>query len=274
MRNRKHLYLSASFAHFQPRKASQPDGGGATGGGDMSAGIPDAGGNNGTQAGGNQGGGSASSGSESNNSGETFDPTTFWDGPPAEPGAAPSGESAGSGTQTGGNEPSFAQGLATQLSSLAFGDPVFTPEITAEINEGNFAGFEKRLQAQQQAAVKHALALNVQILRPFAEQLMNQMREEMGSTLTGRDNNDTLIRDFPAAKDARVAPVIKQVFEQALKNNKGNREAAVKQTKSMIQLLTNTTADDLDLDVAPRGAGDSRPSQPAINWLDELTGRG
>jgi hypothetical protein len=91
--------------------------------------------------------------------------------------------------------------------------------------------------------------------------------------LNQRDNETALVKDFPAAKDPRVAPVIKSIFDQALVKSKGNRELAVKQTKQMVALMANTTADDLELSVAPRGAGDSRPSQPSINWLDELTGR-
>lgn len=222
---------------------------------------------------GNSGGDPANPGSTPNNNGADFDPSTFWDGPSEGEGAAPSGESAGAGNPPSGTESGgFAQQLTTQLSNMTFGEPLFTQEIAEQINQGDFTGFEKRVQAQMQAAVRQSLALNVQVLRPFAEQLMTQMRQEFGSTLNNRDNEETLIRDFPAAKDPRVAPVIKRVFEQALTNTKGDRAKAVAQTKQMISLLTNTAAGDLDLEVAPRGQGDSRPSAP-INWLDELTGR-
>lgn len=267
--NRKSLWLAGTNLRHPPRKASQPDGGG---GGGTPAGMTD----NIPDAGGNQGGDSGTPAGGNNNTGGDFDPTTFWDSPAPEPSPAPSGESAGGGTQgsgTGNDGNSFAQQLTQQLGSMAFGDPVFTPEIAQEINEGNFAGFEKRLQTQMQNAVRQAMAMQVQVLRPFAEQLMSQMRGEMGSTLTERDNVDTLVRDFPAAKNPTVAPVIKSIFDQALTRNKGDRVKAVAQTKQMLAHMAGVTAGDLNLDVAPMGQGDSRPQQPAINWLDELTGR-
>lgn len=245
-------------------------------GGDASAGIPDAGGDNGGGTGGNSGGDSGSNGSDSNNTGDNFDPTTFWDSPTPTPTPAASAESAGGTSQGSGTQEQqggFAAQLTQQLGGMSFGEPVFTPEIAQEINEGNFAGFEKRLQTQMQAAVRQALAMNVQVLRPFAEQLLTQMRDEFGGTLNERDNVDQLVKDFPAAKNPTVAPVIKGIYDQALVRTQGNRELAVKQTKAMLAHMANTTAGDLDLEIAPQGAGDSRPSQPAINWLDELTGR-
>lgn len=259
------LFAGAAFGGRYRRLMKDPEG--------HPAAIPGAGGDNAGAGQGNSGGEPGNPGSDSNNDGDAFDPAAFWDSPSEEPGAAPAGESAGSSTPSGGaDQGSFAQQLTNQLTNMTFGEPIMTAEIAAEINEGNFAGFEQRVQAQMQTAVRQALALNVQVLRPFAEQLMNQMRQEFGSTLNNRDNQDTLIRDFPAAADPRVAPVIQRVFDQALLNTKGNRAKAVAQTKQMISLLTSAAAEDLNLEVAPRSPGDSRPSAP-INWLDELTGR-
>ena len=237
-------------------------------------GLPGGGGDNNANVSGNSGGESGNPGSGGDNPGEDFDPTAFWDSPAPETNAAPNGESAGtSQSGSGADDNSFAQQLTSQLGGLTFGESLMTPEIAAEMNEGNFANFEQRVQTQMRAAVRHALALNVQVLRPFAEQIMSQMRDEMGSTLSGRDDVDTLTRDFPAAKNPQGAPMIKSVFEQALKRTKGNRGLAVAQTKQMLRVMAGATADDLDIDVAPRGAGDNRPANPTINWLDELTGR-
>ena len=167
----------------------------------------------------------------------------------------------------------FAQQLTQQLGTMSFGDPVLTPEITEEINQGKFENFEKRIQGQLQTAVRQALAMQVQVLRPFAEQLLNQMRGEFGSTLSERDDESALVKDFPSARNPVVAPIIKGIYDQALVRTNGNRELAVKQTKQMLAHMASQTAGDLELEIAPQGAGDSRPSQPAINWLDELTGR-
>lgn len=265
MRNRKSLFLNSTILRGRRLKDGEE---GAGGGG---------GGNNTPPAGGNPGE-SGSGGGTQNNTSETFDASTFWDGPPADKSTTPSGESAGGGTPAGGtqeqNQPGFAEQLNQQLGSLTFGDAVFDAAIAEEINGGNFEGANKRIQASMQAAVRNSLSMQVQILRPFAEQLMSQVEERINSTLSSRDNTDTLVRDFPAAKDPKVAPVIRSVFDQALKNTGGDRAKAVSQTKQMIALLANTAAGDLNLNVAPRGADDSgSPPNSVTNWLDELTSR-
>lgn len=263
MRNRKHLFLNSTILRGRRLKDGEEAAGGT--------GTPN-------NTGGNPGESGSGDGTQ-NNTGESFDASTFWEGPKEEKPVTPNGESAGtgtppSGTQQQNQEPGFADQLNTQLSSLTFGDAVFDAGIAEEINGGNFEGANKRIQASMQAAVRNSLAMQVQILRPFAEQLMSQMDERIQSTLSSRDNTDTLTRDFPAAKDPKVAPVIRSVFDQALKNTGGNREKAVAQTKQMIALLANTAGGDVGLNVAPRGADDSgRPPNPVTNWLDELTGR-
>ena len=229
-------------------------------------------------AGGNSGDSGQSSG-ESNNTGDSFDPASFWGGSGQGGSSAPNGESAGgsgSDSNTGGANGGEDIGttLTQQLESMSFGDPIFTSEVAEQINAGDFSGVQERFDSMGQNIVRQSLSMVVQILRPFAEQLQSQIREEFQGTLNSRDNNETLVRDFPAAKNPQVAPVIQQIFSQALKNTGGNRERAVSQTKEMLRFMANQTASDLDLNVAPRGADDSgRPHNPTINWLDELTGR-
>lgn len=265
-KSRKSLYLHSSILRGRYLKEDGEQGGGATpaGGGDNAAGG---------QGNSNPG---ATGESGANNTGEGFDPATFWTGPDQGGSGAPSGESAtgttpGSGTGNDGND--LQTSLTTQLQSLSFGDPVFDATIAEQINAGDFTGVQKRLDASMQTAVRQSMSMNVQILRPFAEQLMNQMREEFGATLNGRDNNDTLVRDFPSAKDPRVAPIVSSIFSQALKNTKGNRDLAVSQTKEMLRLAAGTTAGDLGIEINPRGESDSGRQNPTINWLDELTSR-
>lgn len=264
---RKNLYLMPALRRRGPARLRLIKNG--------ADGSQAAGGDNG---GGNSGG-AGNSGGDSNNTGDQFNPDAFWGGSDQAGGAAPNGESAGSGGSDSGNGSSgdggdVGQLLTQQLQSMSFGDPIFTPEVAEQINNGDFNGVQERFNSMGQTIVRQSLGMMVQILRPFAEQLQNQMREEFSSTLTGRDNEDQLIRDFPAAKDPRVAPVVKQVFQQALKNTNGNRERAVSQTKEMMRLMAGQTADDLNLNVAPRGADDSgRPANTNFNWLDELASR-
>lgn len=266
---RKGLYLSSTILRGRPIRGPEGDdaGGGAT---------PGSGGNNGGAPGGNAGGDSGTPGASGDNTGDNFDPSTFWDSPTPAPTPAPSGESAGGTSPGSGTQPqggSFAEQLAQQMTGMSFGESPINAEIAEEMSQGNFVNFEKRLQAQHQQVVRQALAMQVQILRPFAEQLMIQMRNEFGSTLSQRDDQSQLIKDFPSAANPAIAPMIRSIYDQALVRTNGNRELAVKQTKQMLAHAAGVTAGDLNLEIAPQGAGDYRPQQPAINWLDELTGR-
>lgn len=249
------------------KEGEQHGGGGTAAGGESGSGsgfTPPAGGGNGGESG--------QSGQQANNTGDQFDPAAFWNSPaPAGQGAS-QGESAAnnqgeSGTQAPTN---LGQQLTTQLASMKFGDPIFNEEIAQQINNGDFSGVQQRIEASMQNSVKQALGMMIQIMRPFGDQLQSQMRTEFGGTLEGRDNNEALVRDFPSAKDPRVAPVVKQVFEQALKNTGNKRELAVKQTKEMLALMSNVTSGDLGLNLVPQGQEYS-PQQPSTNWLDELT---
>lgn len=242
------------------------------------AGTQGAGGNNSGEQGSGNSGDSGSGASDSNNTGGNFDPTAFWNGPAPDANAAPSGESASgsageSGTQGGGDQNNFATQLQTRLDGLTFGDPIFNEEIAGQINEGNYNGVQERFTAMGRSIVREALQMQVQILRPFAEQLIEQMRGEVGQTFNQRDNNESLVTLFPAAKNPVMAQTIRPIYEQALKNAKGNREAAVTQTKEMLRFMAGESAADLNIEIAPRGQGDRGGPIPNFNWLDELTGR-
>jgi hypothetical protein len=256
------MYLTPTIARGRRlREGEEP--GGATGGGD-----------NAGPAGGNSGGGATGEG-ESNNSGEAFDAAAFWGGSNGDGSEGESGDSSnnpggdGSGSSDG---QSLQEVLTGRLESMTFGDPVFTADIAEEMNAGNFEGVQNRIDAQLRNATRQSLGLVVSILKPFAEQLTSQMREEMSQTFSNRDNNDSLEKLFPAAKNPAVRPMIQGIYSQALKNTKGNREEAVSQTKQMLKFAAGVTAEDLNININPRGPDDSGPA-PKTNWLDELTGR-
>ncbi|WP_397536310.1 hypothetical protein [Roseateles sp.] len=238
------------------------------------------GGNNGSQGGEGNSGGTVSGDSNSNNTGESFDPAAFWNGPASAEGAASSGESAGNGsgesdTNGGGNanQTGFATQLTERLSGLTFGDPIFNAEVAEQINEGNFTGVQERFNAMGQQIVREALAMQVQILRPFAEQLMEQVRQETKQTFTSRDNKESLVTLFPAAKNPVMAQTIQPIYDQALRNANGDRAKAVAQTKEMLRFMAGESAADLNIEIAPRGQGDRGGPTPNFNWLDDLTGR-
>lgn len=236
------------------------------------------GGNNSADDGDSNSDAPASDPSDSNNTGGRFDPAAFWTGPAPDANAAPSGESASgerqeSGTQGEGERSDFAGQLTERLNGLTFGDPIFNADIAGQINEGNFDGVQERFTDMGRQIVRESMALQVQILRPFAEQLIEQMRSEVGQTLTSRDDSESLVTLFPAAKNPVMAKTIEPIYAQALKNSKGDRTKAVAQTKEMLRFMAGESAADLNIDIAPRGQGDRGGPTPNFNWLDELTGR-
>lgn len=272
MNNRRSLFRGSLLAGVAMTRAERakgrfmraPDHPGDGGGGNNAA--PPPAGNSGD---------STSETSEQNNTGNEFDPAAFWNSPASAGDGAPSGESgAGKQGESGTQEPSnFGQELATRLSTLTFGDPVFNDEVAGQINEGNFTGVQDRLNAMGQSIVREALAMQVKILRPFAEQLMEQVRQETNQTFNNRDNVESLERLFPAAKNPAMAKTIQPIYDQALLNAKGDRTKAVEATKEMLRFMAGESAKDLGVEVLPRGEGGMRSPSPNTNWLDELTSR-
>lgn len=263
--NRKHLYLASTMTRRGPSrlrllKEDAP-------GGSQAAPAANAG-----DGPGNVGGDSGVAGSAPNNTGATFDPATFWQSPAPAGEAAPAGESAGN--KGGESDTNVGEQLTTQLNGLKFDTAIFTPEITEQINNGDFSGVQKNFEAGLRMAVQQSMAMNVQLLRPVIAQLTEQFQGMIDSKLSSRDNESTLQTDFPAAKDPVVAQTIQPIFDRALVNTKGDRKAAVQQTKQMLQFLATGTAGDLGLDVAPADPHGRRSAPgPATNWLDTLTGR-
>lgn len=271
IRKRKHLFLHQSLIRGRYLKDDAPDG---IGGGATAAPAPSptpipA---NTTLAGGNStDAGSGESGN--NNAGAGFDVNTFWSSQGSGESGSPDSESA-NGDQSGSDTSELRDTLTERLNSLSFGEPVMTQEIFEAAQGGDFSGFQTAFNDAMSQAVRQSLGLSVSVLRPFAEQLMGEVRSEIASTLGQRDDSSQLTQDFPAAKDANVRKMIQPIFDQALKNTKGDRTLAVKQVKEMMRLMTGATADDLGLNVAPRSADDSgRPPNRAVNWLDELSAR-
>lgn len=208
------------------------------------------------------------------NTGEDAELASFWGGSSdadgnnsdSSDGSVDSNASGGTGDQG-----DTATALQTQLDNFDPGT-LFDDKVVAEINEGNFDNFNQRFVGAVRQSVRQSLLLNVNIMRQYGERLVEQMRGEFSGTLEGRDDQAQLVRDFPAASNPMVAPIIQQVFSQALKNAGGDRVKAVTQTKKMISLMSRNTGADLGLNVAPRSENDA-PPQAATNWLDELMDR-
>lgn len=262
-KNRKALFLHSDIIRGRYLKQAIPggEGGGAT---------PDAGASNTTGGEGNSGA-PASGESGNNNTSNSFDADAFWgSSAPGESGSSDSesasGDQSGSGTE-------FKDQLTQQLSNLNFGEPVMNADMQEAFTNGDFDGFNKALDTRLSHVVRQSLGLAVSVLRPFADQIMTDVEDRISQRLGSRDDADTLLSDFPAAKDPKIRPVVENLYKQALKNTKGDRPAAVEQVKSMMRLVSTGVADDLGLNVAPRGAEDSGRPATSVNWLDELNVR-
>lgn len=205
------------------------------------------------------------------NTGDDAELSAFWGGSPDGDGNNPDSSGGSDDSNPSGGTTDTATELGNQLQNLNFG-AMFDDNVVKEINEGNFETFNTRLNSTLQQTVRQSLVMNVQVMRQYGERIMEQMRDEFSGTLEGRDDQSQLIKDFPAAANPLVAPIIQQVYGQALKNAKGNRSVAVTQTKKMISLMSRNTGADLGLNVAPQSENDA---PPAVNtdWMAELMGR-
>lgn len=202
---------------------------------------------------------------DSTNTGEEAELEAFWGGQ-----TDPNGD----GSNPGDPDPddSGQSDTATQLGEMLNGfDPgaFFDDTLAGEINEGNFQNVNERFVTAQRATMRQTMQMSAMLMRAYGDRLLEQVRGEMAGMFEGRDDQTQLTRDFPAAADPVVGPMIQSVFAQALKNAKGNRAAAVTQTKKMISLMARRTGGDLNLNVAPRGPNDVPPT-PTTDWLDEL----
>jgi hypothetical protein len=259
-RNRKSLFTHQSILRGRYLKDDLSGGGGAT---------PDAAPVTPNPGGGNPGGGGGPESSQ-NNTSQDFDATSFWGSQGSDDPSSSNPESV-SNDDSGSDNIELRDSLTERLNALNFGEPVMTREIFDAASNGDFTGFQTALNGALGQAVKQALGLSVSVLKPFADQIMADVRNEISSTMGQRDDADQLTRDFPAAKDPKIRPVVDNLYRQALKNTKGDRSSAVQQVKEMMRLMSTSVADDLGLNVAPRSADDSGRPQTAVNWLDELT---
>ncbi len=216
-------------------------------------------------------GDTGNTGESDDNAGDDAELSAFWGGSPDGDGNNPDSSGGSDDSNSSGGTDDTATELGNQLQALNFG-AMFDDTVVKEINEGNFENFNTRMNQMMQQGVRQSLVMNVQIMRQYGERLIEQMRGEFSGTLEGRDDHAQLIKDFPAAKNPLVAPIVQNVYEQALKNAKGNRVAAVAQTKKMIGLLARNTGGYLGLTVAPQSENDTPPQAPT-NWMDELMGR-
>lgn len=241
-------------------------------------------GNNGD---GNSGTGGNAPANQNNTSPPEFDPASFWQDPEPDSGGSSSRSDstpAGDSGSTPAPPPpapapqgdQFSQELVQRIDNLDFG-PVFTDEVTAAINTGDFKAANEAITGNLRKAVKESMVTNVSLMRRFGQSLTEQLRSEtqqlIESRFTGQRNTDALTQAIPSAASKDAGPGIRAIYEHALKHTKGDADKAIVMTKSMLRTLSTSAAGDIDLDVAPRDPHAPRNQvRKPTNWEEELLG--
>lgn len=237
--------------------ASAPPGVGDTGGG---SGEPAGGGNN---TGGNGGGDSGTGNQGENNSGQKFDLDGFWSEP--KPTAAAAGESGTGDTGTPAGEEQqgadVGKALAQRLNGLKF-DALFDQAMIEEMNEGNLANVNERVAAVGRESVRQSLMMSAELMQTFGGRLLSRVEAMIEGKLGGRDDNEILMSEFPAAKDPAVKPMIQNVFNQAMKHTSGDRPKAVALAKDMLKLVGNRASADFGFETPPGSREDTMGEGP------------
>lgn len=221
---------------------------------------------------GNSGGNGNNTGTQDNSS-EKFDPAAFWN----EPAAPATNSGSGGGTESGagaaGDKPKDAGAeFAAQLDGLKFGD-AFTPAIAEQVAEGKFDGINQAIQGQLRDSSRQAVIMSAKLMQLHGDALMTRFEKMIDEKLGGRDNSQTLEKNFEMAKDPALRPMVEKVFDQAMRLANGDRVKAVETAKMMLGYMGTTGAKDMGITTPPSNAADTFSNAGAKSLVDELLGR-
>lgn len=202
------------------------------------------------------------SGGGNNNDGNVDPLASFWGG---ETESSPAGGAAAQGGESQSQAPDFLKAL----TEMPVGE-IFSDSALQKLGEGDFSEVNQNLQSTIRESNKQMFAQTVQLMSLFGERLVAAMEEKFTGTLESRDSSSFLETNFPSAKDPQIRPLVQTVFDQAMKNTKGNKPEAIKQTKEMLALMGKKTAADTGLNLDT--TGESSPTGGGGgSWLDKLT---
>ena len=222
----------------------------------------------GANNGGNSGGDSNGSGGQ-NNDGQGFDPAAFWTDP--EPSAGvPANQAQGSASSEGGSGQAnpAVQAVQNILSGAKF-DDVFTPDAISALADSDPSKFNANIQSFGQQVLRQSAIIAIQIAQAVQQEMQQTFEQRLNSSFTGRDNYEAMVKNIPGADDPAIQPMIRPIFERALKNTKGNREQAVEMTRAMIQFQIEQLGGAYGgVRTAPESGVSNR-----TNWMDGLFGR-
>lgn len=279
MFNRPTLNMAAGIQFMSPNGGDMAGAGSAGGaGGAMAADFSDAnsyadyllgGDSRGADA--NKGGNSSNDSNgtgEQNNGGQGFNPATFWQDPEPSTGV-PASQQQGSASSDGGSGQTnpAVQAVQNILTNAKF-DEVFTADAISALADSDPSKFNANIQAFGQQVLRQSAVIAIQIAQAVQQEMQQMFEQRLNNSFTGRDNYEAMVKNIPGADNPAIQPMIRPIFERALKIAKGNREQAVEMTRAMIQFQIEQLGGAYGVRTAPESDVSRR-----TNWMDGLFGR-
>lgn len=260
--NLRNNLLSGSIMMRGPQVCFAPEN-------DSGGGGDNGGGNSGTQE---------KSAETPDNAGGAFDPTKFWDKPPAnaletpgKPGSVDStGKQVAPAEESEGTK--IGKTFSERLTNLNLGGPIFTDDIMAKAAEGDVKGLNDAISAQSKAAVQHAVMMSAELMKAHQDVMLSRVQTMIQEALGGRDKQQTLESEFPQlASNPAMRPMIQGIFDKAMENSKGDRAAAVSMTRTMLQYMGKEGSKDFGFK-PPQEDGDMTENSRSL--VEQLLDRG
>lgn len=243
---------------------------GGQGGNDSQGGGDNNGGN-----GGNNGQSGGNGASPQNNGGGGFDPSSFWNSPPADNPAAPNSGGSASGNQSGGTQQNQNEGnaFAQALSGLNFGSGVYTQEAAEAMGNGNADPFNQNMTNFGREVTRQAVIMSAQLMQRHGQQMEERFQRMVEERFGQRDTEFDLGKEIPSYNQPGMKPIVDGIMAQALKLTKGDRKAAIEMSKQMLKFSTKNLGQDFGITTPPNGAGNDFGTGQTTNWEEELLGR-
>jgi len=167
-------------------------------------------------------------------------------------------------TKASGTPPAESTTSETQANPVAqFDEAIKTldfgvamkPETMQELADGNIDGFNQQINGLLRESFRANLTVVGHMFKQLKAEMAQQFQNDVGTTLNNREQQQYLVQKIPQAANPVLAPVISQVFTQAMKKH-GSKEKAVEVTQAYIRNLAREAGGA----VFPEDGGDLNPN--------------
>lgn len=199
------------------------------------------------------------------NNGQELDPNAFWNDPNAAGDGNSSHEEDLSGQHTG-------QQIVQDIQNFRI-EPLFSAETAQQISEGNFENVNTALNTAMQNTMRQTVALTARIMQDFEKSIQSQIQGSIKQNQTQQTDEQMLSENFSTYTNPAMKPMIRGVFNQALKHSGNDRDKAMRLTRSMLQTMGQTGSSDLGFQTPPAGPDDYQSEGPSSLVKDLLAMR-